>query len=98
MIRKHYSKTGKYCRVTFDLPSDAYAGTVALCGDFNDWDPTVHPMKRRKDGRFSTTISLRAGRTYQFKYFLDGSRWENEHAADGYEPNIYGTQDSLLKL
>jgi hypothetical protein len=55
-------------------------------------------MKRRKQGGFSTRISLRSGRTYRFRYLLDGRRWENDWAADGYVPNSFGTEDSLLKL
>lgn len=98
MIRKSYSTTGRSCRVTFDVPSDTNATTASLCGEFNEWKPTTHPMKRRKDGRFSTSIPLKAGRTYRFRYFLDGERWENDQAADGYVLNGFGTEDSLLKL
>jgi 1,4-alpha-glucan branching enzyme len=98
MLKKSYSKTGGSCRVTFELPRDIDASTVSLCGEFNEWEPSVHPMKRRKQGGFSTRISLRSGRTYRFRYLLDGRRWENDWAADGYVPNSFGTEDSLLKL
>ncbi len=98
MIRKSYSKKGRSCRVTFDLPSEVNATTASLCGDFNKWNSTALPMKRRKDGRFSTTVPLEAGRTYRFRYLLDGERWENDWAADGYVPNSFGTEDSLIKL
>lgn len=98
MIRKSYSKTGRSCRVTFDLPPDANATTASLRGEFNEWKAAAHPMKRRKDGRFSTSITLKAGRTYRFRYFLDGERWENDEGADGYVPNRFGTEDSLVEL
>jgi hypothetical protein len=55
-------------------------------------------MQQRKDGRFSTTISLKAGQTYRFKYYLDGERWENDWGADGYLANDFGTDDSLVKV
>jgi hypothetical protein len=55
-------------------------------------------MKPRKDGRFSITLSLQAGRVYRFKYLLDDERWENDWAADEYVTNDFGTTDSLLKL
>jgi 1,4-alpha-glucan branching enzyme len=98
MLRKNYSKTGRSCRVTFDLPAEVEATKVSLCGEFNDWNSTTHSMKLRKDGRFSTTISLPAGRTYRFKYLLDDYRWENDWAADGYADNDFGTEDSLIRV
>ena len=96
MLKKNYSKTGRSCRVTFELPSEANATKASLCGEFNDWSSTANTMKLRKDGRFSTTISLSAGRTYRFKYLLDDHRWENDWAADGYLPNSFGSEDSLV--
>ncbi len=98
MLRKSYSKTGRMCRVTFNLPEEVKATTASLCGEFNEWNPTAHLMKKLKNGGFSATISLEAGKTYRFKYLLDGQRWENDWAADGYLPNRYGTEDSLVKL
>lgn len=98
MLRKSYSKTGTSCRVTFDLPPEVHASAAALCGQFNDWNPSAHPMDLRRDGRFSTTISLPAGETYRFRYLLDGERWENDWAADGYVSNPFGEEDSLVRL
>ena len=98
MLRKTYSKKGNSCRVTFDLHADGNTKTVSLCSEFNDWNPSVHPMKRRKDGRFSTTISLESGLDYRFKYLLDSQRWENDWNADSYVPNCFGTDDSLVKV
>jgi 1,4-alpha-glucan branching enzyme len=98
MLRKTYSKTGRMCRVTFVLPADVGAETVVLCGDFNNWDRTAHTLTRRKDGRFSLTLSLTTGRQYHYRYLLDGRRWENDWEADGYSPNPFGSEDSLLEL
>jgi len=97
-MRKTYTKTGRSCRVTFELPSDVDAQSVVVCGEFNDWDSQMHPMKRRKDGSFSTTLSLKPGASYRFRYLLDGERWENDWVADRYVANEYGTQDSLVIL
>jgi 1,4-alpha-glucan branching enzyme len=97
MLRKTYSNAGRSCRVTFELPGEVNAQTVSLCGEFNEWSASAHPMMCRKDGRFSTTISLQAGETYRFRYLLDGERWENDWAADGYAPNNFGTEDSVVK-
>ena len=98
MLRKTYSKTGLICRVTFDIPPKINSKTASLCGEFNDWNYDHNPMKQRKDGRFSTTISLESGQTYRFKYLLDGERWENDLAADGYAVNNFGSDDSIVQV
>ena len=98
MLKKSYSKNGDSCRVTFDLTPEAKATSASLCGEFNDWKSTANKMKLRKDGRFSTTISLPAGQAYRFRYLLDDSRWENDWAADGYVPNGFGSEDSLIQV
>jgi 1,4-alpha-glucan branching enzyme len=96
MLRKSYSRSGKICRVTFSLPAEVEAKSVALCGDFNGWDNNDYIMKKLKKGGFSITISLPAGRSYRFRYLLDGERWENDWAADSYLPNSYGSEDSVV--
>lgn len=98
MLKKHYSKTGKFCRVTFKLPANVKAESVAVCGEFNDWDPSSTPMKRLKDRSFSATLSLPTGRAYRFRYLLDGERWENDWDADAYRQNRYGSEDSIAEL
>ncbi|MEM8930435.1 MAG: isoamylase early set domain-containing protein [Acidobacteriota bacterium] len=105
MLKKNYSKTGKSCRVTFklpieQLPSDerAAAESVAVLGEWNAWDADTHPMQRRKDGSFSTTISLDAGRDYRFRYLVDGQVWTNDVDADTYVPNRFGTRDGIVAL
>jgi 1,4-alpha-glucan branching enzyme len=95
---KHYSKTGAFCRVTFDLPDGVEAKKVSLCGDFNDWNPKKSPMKKRKDGRWSVTVSLKAENDYRYKYLLDGKRWENDWNAEEYVLNSFGTEDSLIRV
>jgi 1,4-alpha-glucan branching enzyme len=98
MPKKEYTKTGRSCRVTFDLPADVKAQTACLCGEFNDWDQSSHPMKRAKDGSFSLTISLKPGRQYRYRYLLDGERWENDWAAESYTPNALGSEDSVVNI
>jgi 1,4-alpha-glucan branching enzyme len=98
MPKKSYSKTGRICRVTFKLATDVKAEEVALCGDFNGWDENVNPMRQLKDGSFSTTVSLEAGRSYRFRYLVNGNRWENDWEADEYLPNDFGSDDSVIEV
>lgn len=98
MLKKSYSKTGKSCRVTFKTDVLEEAKNVSLLGDFNEWDPKTHCLKPRKDGSFSLTVSLDAGKDYRFRYLVDGSNWTNETEADKLVPNQFGSRDSLITV
>ncbi len=97
-MKKTYSKKGETVRVTFELPAEVEANSVVLVGEFNDWDKDAHPLTRRKDGRFSRTVSLSAGSEYRFRYWVDESRWENAWEADKYLPNEFGSEDSVVSI
>lgn len=98
MLRKTFLADGKRCRVTFRAPAEWNASEVRVLGDFNDWDGARHPLVRRKSGGFSRTIQLEAGRTYRFRYVLDGDRWVNDDLADGYVSNPFGSTDGIVNL
>jgi 1,4-alpha-glucan branching enzyme len=72
--------------VTFWLPSEAApdARSVAVAGSFNAWSVDRHPLKRLKTGGFSLEIELQAGKEYEFRFLIDGGRWENAWNADKY--------------
>ena len=97
-MKKTYSIKGRTCRVTFELPADVEATSVSVAGEFNDWDRDAHPMTQRKDGRFSRTVALKTGAEYRFRFWVDGSRWENAWDADKYLPNEFGTEDSVVSV
>lgn len=84
-------------KVTFSLPKDVQAQEVAVCGDFNGWDPSVHPMRKYKDGHFAVSINLDAGR-YRYRFLVDGERWENDWDAEEYASNPYGGEDSIIQV
>jgi len=82
--------------VTFALPADVQADSVALCGEFNEWSAENAKLERDGDGSWQTTVALEPGRSYRYRYLLDGQRWENAWQADGYVPNPYGGDDSVI--
>ena len=98
MLKKHYYKGGKTCRVWFYLPAEVDAEQVNLVGDFNDWDEEATPMKQKKDGSFFVAITLDAGKEYQFRYLLDQQNWENDWEADAYAQNNQGTENSVVNV
>jgi 1,4-alpha-glucan branching enzyme len=100
-IAKQFLKTKPECKVTFTLSAEeaGNANTATLMGDFNSWDPAATPMKKQKDGGFAAAITLPTGFSSKFRYLLDGERWLNDAAADGYEYCPFaGEENSLLRL
>ena len=98
MLKKHAYKGGDRVRVWFYLPAGVNAETAHLVGDFNDWDKTADPMKKKKDGTFYTALTLDSGQEYQFRYLLDGARWENDWEADDYVPGEMGDENSVVRV
>lgn len=98
MPAKRYRKDRRTCQVTFTLPPQIAAATAHLCGDFNDWSTSSHPMKADKAGGFRLVVRLEAGREYRYRFLLDGGRWENDWAADRYEPNEFGSDDAVVTI
>lgn len=81
--------------VTFSFKPAKAAESVAIAGDWNDWEP--EPMKPKKDGSFYIRKYLLTGSNYQFRYLIDGKEWDNDdHAPRVY--NTYGSENSLLEL
>jgi 1,4-alpha-glucan branching enzyme len=78
-------------RVTFTLPINEPAGAVSVVGDFNDWDPFAHPLRKRSNGTRSTVVTVRPGSTVRFRYLAEGGHWfddEAAHATDSHGATI----------
>jgi 1,4-alpha-glucan branching enzyme len=84
-------------KVVFSLPREVGAESAFICGEFNEWSETAHPLRRYKDGHFAVSINLAEGE-YRYRFLLDGARWENDWGADRYVANEFGTEDSLVEV
>lgn len=81
MIRTAAQGRDGAIRVTFVLPGDEPAGPVSVVGDFNDWNPFAHPLRRRGNGTRSTAVTIPAGSTVRFRYLADGGVWFDDETA-----------------
>jgi 1,4-alpha-glucan branching enzyme len=61
-------RTTKPVNFYFTAPS---AQSVCLVGDFNGWNPTSHPMRRRVDGWWFIEVQLRHGH-HRYRFLVDG--------------------------
>ncbi len=94
MIKCDPNKDGTVVKVTFILEQDSLDGRVAVVGDFSDWDATAVPMAY-KGGKRVATVALVPGRRYGFRYLTEQRQWLNDEAADAYEPNKSGVENSI---
>jgi hypothetical protein len=73
-------------RVTFALPIDEPGGAVSVVGNFNDWNPFTHPLRKRANRTRSAAVTVQAGSTLHFRYLAEGGLWfddESIPAQDG---------------
>ncbi|MDP2645035.1 MAG: isoamylase early set domain-containing protein [Desulfobacterales bacterium] len=82
-------------RVSFSFES-ADAGEVFLMGDFNNWNPKTHPMKREGNGIWDQSLMIPPGK-YEYKFMVDGC-WMEDPCNDQRCPNCFGTYNSVIDL
>lgn len=94
---KAAAPVAKTSKVTFVLPKEAVenAETVAVLGDFNNWQNGV-VLTKQKDGSFKTAVELEKGRSYEYRFLINGEKWENDWAAEAYHPTPFGTYNSVV--
>jgi len=100
-IKKRYLKRKGVCQVTFAVSKIEGEGSrsVHVVGEFNNWSTTATPMKRLHSGGFTTSLELRPGQRYQFRYLFDGHLWDNEKDADDFaETPFFDARNSVLDL
>lgn len=73
-----------------------HAKSVAVVGDFNDWDKTATPLQRDStSGIWSTLASVRPGR-HVYAFLVDGTVWTLDPNAPRAKDADYGTEQSVL--
>jgi 1,4-alpha-glucan branching enzyme len=73
-----YSRKVGSVKVTFALPAEEWAAGCSVVGDFNEWVPGRHQMRRRSNGTRSTSVTLAAGSRIRFRYLGKDGHWFND--------------------
>jgi len=73
------------------------AKSVALVGDFNDWDAATTPLVRSAAGVWSGTVTLAPGR-HLYAFVVDGTRWVADPAAPQALGDDFGTPNSVITV
>jgi 1,4-alpha-glucan branching enzyme len=72
------SATAKAVKVTFVLPLGQTAGCCRVVGDFNEWQPGTHQMRRRVNGTRSASVTVPRGTSIRFRYLGENGHWFND--------------------
>jgi hypothetical protein len=82
--------------VEFVLRTQANS-SVAVVGDFNDWNPRATPLRPTSDSLWSVVIPLRPGR-YRYTFVVDGTQWRRDPAAPRSLEDDFGTPTSVITV
>jgi hypothetical protein len=83
-------------KVSFVLPDDRVSGKVSVVGDFNGWNPTTHPLRKRANGTRSVSVSLTRGQRYAFRYVTEEGAWHDDETAAEFQPNEFGGVNGVV--
>ncbi len=54
-------------------------------------------MKKLKSGEFTSLVELEKGKSYQFRYLVNGNEWYNDANADSYVTNSFGVENCVVE-
>ena len=84
--------TQKMMKTEFSL-SAPQAQSVFIAGDFNQWNPSSHPLKMDAQGVWRISLILNPGQ-YEYRFLVDGE-WQNHPNCISSVENPFGTSNSL---
>jgi len=73
------------------------AASVALVGDFNDWDPARSPMRAAHSGLWATIVPLAPGR-YHYAFLVNGVEWRRDPGAPLALDDDFGSPSSVVTV
>jgi hypothetical protein len=75
------------------------ASSVALVGDFNDWDPSATQLVPSEDrsGAWQVALPLSPGR-HEYAFVIDGTEWRPDPAAPAGSDPEFGTPNSIVTV
>lgn len=71
-------RTADRVKVTFALPLHLSSGRCSVVGDFNEWLPGSHELRKRANGTRSTSVTVPTGTRLRFRYLDEDGTWFND--------------------
>jgi hypothetical protein len=73
------------------------AQSVAVAGDFNEWNPAKTKLERTDGGMWTVTLPLKPGR-YEYMFVIDGKQWIADPLAAEEATDGFGAQNAVLDV
>jgi 1,4-alpha-glucan branching enzyme len=86
------SRTADRVKVTFALPLHLSSGRCSVVGDFNEWLPGSHELRKRANGTRSASVTVPMGTRLRFRYLGEDGTWFNDPDA----PHREGADDVVV--
>ena len=90
---KKKTKRSEMVKKTEFSLSASQAQRVSIAGDFNQWNPSSHPLQQDTKGTWKISFDLKPGK-YEYRFLLDGE-WQNDPNCDCFVENPFGTSNCL---
>lgn len=81
-----------YVQFVFDAPS---ATSVAVAGDFTDWEPAFVLADPDGDGVWTGRVPVRPG-VYGYMFVIDEIEWQTDPRAERYRDDGFGNRNAVL--
>lgn len=75
---------------------DESAASVALVGDFNNWNPNATPLVETARGLWTVNLELKKG-TYEYLFVVDGV-FKTDPRANNFHDDGFGNVNAVLEL
>jgi 1,4-alpha-glucan branching enzyme len=84
-----------YVQFVLDAPG---AVSVAVSGDFNEWDRGAHRLDDPDgDGVWTGRVPVRPG-IHEYMFVIDGERWVTDPGAQRYADDGFGNRNAVLAV
>lgn len=76
--------------------TDSCAESVALVGDFTQWEQHPIALKKQKDGTWKATVPLQPG-WHEYRFLVDG-QWRDDDACVQRKLNAFGAENCIREV
>ena len=83
-----------YVQFVLEAPE---AASVAVAGDFNEWEPAFALDDLDGDGIWTGRVPVRPG-VHAYMFVIDGTEWRTDPRADRYQDDGFGNRNALLAV
>lgn len=73
------------------------AQSVAVVGDFSEWEPTFTLDDTDGDGVWTGRVPIQPG-VHSYMFLVDGSDWQTDPNAERYSDDGFGNQNAVLAV